>query len=227
MNENNKTYSKDKSIVKKPIIRELWPGVFSILGCVLSIAILTLLVVKATHYLAIHVITYSIYGASIVLLFLFHALYFFISKNKKEIVTLKKFTRITGYFYVVGLFIPYMLCFIGGAWGWSIFGVITLLGLLGIIFSSIWIKWPLALRIVYISLFVPAIGIAIGLVVNKFYCLEEINLFSLEMFLFLFTILLRYFEKPDYRFFSYKTIAVFLTILLNISNFMILYEYFD
>ena len=227
MDENNKTYSKDKSIVKKPIIRVLWPGLFSILGCILSITILSLLIIKATKYSCMHVISYTIYGASIVLLFLFNALYYFIRKKGNEVVTLKKFTHVTGYFYVIGLFIPYMLCFIEGPWGWTMFGVITLLGLLGIIFSGIWVKWPLALRITYLSLIIPAITIAFGLIINKFFYKEELKLFILEIAIFLLMILLRYVKKPNIRFLSYKTISVIFAILLNISNFIILYEYFD
>ena len=227
MKENNKSYSKDKSIIKKPIIREFLPGFISLIGCVLSVPVLAFLVIKATKYSALHIITYSIFGASIFFLYLFNTLYYFISKDGKEINTLKKFTHITGYFYLIGLFIPYMLCVVCGPWGWSMFGVITLLGLLGIIFSSIWINWPVALRITYLSLAVPAIAIAIGLISNKFYCLDVSDLFLIEMILFIFTYILRYIKRPRFRFFSYKMIALFFSILLNAANYMILNKYFD
>ena len=109
MDENNKTYSKDKSIVKKPIIRDLWPGLFSILGCILSITILSLLIIKATKYSCMHVISYTIYGASIVLLFLLQQIRYPKYLQKLNFLVSFLFSSYSVFLSVISLFFLFFL----------------------------------------------------------------------------------------------------------------------
>ncbi len=103
----------------------------------MSVVGLVLLVVRAALYgSAWEVVSFSIYGSSLILLYLASTLYHgFQSKRVKEI--LRIFDHSAIYFLIAGTYTPFLLITIRGPWGWSLFGVIWGLALIGITFKII------------------------------------------------------------------------------------------
>lgn len=100
----------------------------------LSIAGLAVLVtLGALSGGAAHVIGFSIFGAALILLYLASTLYHFISHEHPA----KDFFQIIDhsmiYVLIAGTYTPLVLVALPPAWGWSLFGVIWGLALLGIV----------------------------------------------------------------------------------------------
>ena len=106
-------------------------------GVAFSIIGLVLLVVRASLYgNAWQVVSFSIYGASLIMLYLASTLYHgFKSPRAKEM--LRIFDHSAIYLLIAGTYTPFLLNTIRGPWGWSLFGTIWGLALLGITFKLI------------------------------------------------------------------------------------------
>lgn len=106
------------------------------IGVGLSIAGLVLLVVRAALYGDIwQVVSFSIYGSSLILLYLASTLYHgFQSKKIKEALRILDHSAI--YLLIAGTYTPFLLVTLRGPWGWSLFGIIWGLALTGITFTS-------------------------------------------------------------------------------------------
>lgn len=124
MNVNARYYSKAEEI-----INVVTHGI----GFLLSIAALTLLVVFASlEGTALHIVSFSIYGASLVVLY-FASTAFHISRNQKIRNRLNIFDHASIYLLIAGTYTPFALVTLNGAWGWSIFGVVWGMAIIGII----------------------------------------------------------------------------------------------
>lgn len=106
------------------------------IGIGLSIASLVILVVFASiRGDAWKVVSFSIYGASLVILYTFSTLYHsFTSERAKRVFQLLDHSSI--YILIAGTYTPLMLVNMRGPWGWSMFGVIWGLAVFGIIIKS-------------------------------------------------------------------------------------------
>lgn len=105
-----------------------------LIGLLLSIAALILLVVFAAIYsTAWHVVGFSIFGTSLILLYLASTLYHFFHVTSKAKEILKKIDHAMIHILIAGTYTPICLVAIRGAWGWSLFGVIWGLAIIGIL----------------------------------------------------------------------------------------------
>lgn len=105
------------------------------IGLLLSIAgFVVLLVFAILRGTASHVIACSVYGATLVCLYaastLYHAV---ISPRLKR--ALKIFDHSAIYLLIAGTYTPFLLLYLRGAWGWSLFGVVWGLAFAGILFK--------------------------------------------------------------------------------------------
>lgn len=107
------------------------------IGVGFSITGLILLVVRAALYgSAWQVVSFSIYGASLILLYLASTLYHgFQSPRLKSIFRIMDHTAI--YLLIAGTYTPFLLVTLRGPWGWTLFGIIWGLALGGIIFKLV------------------------------------------------------------------------------------------
>ena len=112
---------------------ELWNCIIHGLGIGLSIAGLVILAVfSAIQGDAWVIVSTVIFGVSMILLYTASTLYHaFQSENVKRV--LKKFDHISIYYLIAGSYTPFMLVNLRGALGWSIFGIIWGLAILGTI----------------------------------------------------------------------------------------------
>ncbi|MCP4415180.1 MAG: hemolysin III family protein [Chloroflexi bacterium] len=109
------------------------------IGAALSVAGLTLLVVLAAIYGDVwRVVSFSIYGCSLILLYLASTLYHSIQHPKVKRI-LRIFDHSAIYLLIAGTYTPFTLVSMRGPWGWSMFGVVWGLALLGIAFKTVFI----------------------------------------------------------------------------------------
>lgn len=109
-------------------------------GVLLAIAGLVLLIVFATIYgNAWHVVSVSIYGSTLVLLYMASTLYHSIRiPNAKRILRIIDHSAI--YLLIAGTYTPFTLVTLQGVGGWIMFGVIWGLALLGILYKIFFIN---------------------------------------------------------------------------------------
>ena len=106
------------------------------IGAILSIAALSILVVFASqHKDAWRIVSFSIYGATLFLLYLTSTLYHAFTHEK-----LKKFFRLMDhsciYLLIAGTYTPPTLIAMRGAWGWTLFGLIWAMAAAGLVFKA-------------------------------------------------------------------------------------------
>lgn len=105
------------------------------IGILFSIVAVSLLVTfSVLHGTAIHVLSSSIFGASIMLLYTFSTLYHAIQSPAIKPL-LRIFDHISIYFLIAGTYTPFLLIGIGGFQGWIYFGMIWGLTLCGLLFK--------------------------------------------------------------------------------------------
>lgn len=103
------------------------------IGFIFSIAALVILVISASLTGDVwHIVSFSIYGFSLVLLYLASTL-FHSAKNLKLRKRLNVFDHASIFVLIAGTYTPYLLVTLRGPWGWSLFGVVWGFALLGVI----------------------------------------------------------------------------------------------
>lgn len=103
------------------------------IGFLLSIAALSILVVFASlNGNAWHIVSFAIYGSSLVILY-FASTVFHLSRNQKTRNYLNIFDHVSIYLLIAGTYTPFALVTLRGPWGWSIFGVVWGIAITGII----------------------------------------------------------------------------------------------
>ena len=154
---------------------EIWNGITHGIGTGLAIAGLTLLVVLAAiNGDSWRIISFSIYGSTLVLLYLASTLYHSIQIPKvKRILQVMDHAAI--YLLIAGSYTPFLLVNMRGTLGWTLFGVVWGLALLGIAFRTIFVGrfeklavvgyvlmgWLMVLGFKEMQLAVPPGGIAL------------------------------------------------------------------
>lgn len=119
------------------ILNEVLNAVTHGIGAGLSIAGLVLLLVKGARLgSAVHIVSYAIYGATLILLFLsstlFHSLIF--TKAKK---VFQVFDHSTIFLLIAGSYTPFCLLSIRGWLGWLLFILIWSMAISGVIYKSL------------------------------------------------------------------------------------------
>jgi hemolysin III len=135
----NKTNTLSTNVMGYTIGEEIANSVTHGIGTGLSIAGLTLLVALAVIYGDVwRVVSFSIYGSSLVLLYLASTLYHSIQHPKVKRV-LRIFDHAAIYLLIAGTYTPFTLVSMRGPWGWTLFGIVWGLALLGIAFKTVFI----------------------------------------------------------------------------------------
>jgi hemolysin III len=120
-------------------------------GAVLSIAgLVTLIVGAALRGNAWHIVTCSIYGATLVLLYVASTLYHALPEGRaKHVFLILDHSAI--YLLIAGTYTPLTLVTLRGGWGWALFGFVWGLAVLGIVFKSLFVgRLAILSTIVYI-----------------------------------------------------------------------------
>ena len=105
------------------------------IGFLMSVAALALMVVFASlDGNAWHIVGVSIFGVSLVVLYLASTLFHW-SVRPKIRKYLNVFDHSAIYVLIAGTYTPFLLVTLNGPWGWSLFGVIWGLAIAGVIFK--------------------------------------------------------------------------------------------
>ncbi len=105
------------------VAEEVWHAITHGVGFILSIAALALLVSFATFSGSVLYITAAaIYGTALIVMYGSSTLYHAIT-HKKAKQLFQKFDHAAIYFLIAGTYTPILLITVGGAWGWTLFGI--------------------------------------------------------------------------------------------------------
>ncbi|MCU7813064.1 MAG: hemolysin III family protein, partial [Candidatus Thiodiazotropha sp. (ex Notomyrtea botanica)] len=103
------------------------------IGILLSIAGLTVLVAFSSLYGdAWHITSSSIYGATLVLLYTASTLYHGIPQSKGKQV-LQRLDHAAIFLLIAGTYTPFTLVNLRGCWGWTLFGLVWGVAIVGIV----------------------------------------------------------------------------------------------
>ena len=109
---------------------ERFNAITHLVGAVLALAGTVILVLAAAHLAdPWKVVSVSIYGATLLLLYTFSTLYHSLRGRAKGIF--RKLDHQSIYLLIAGSYTPFCLVTLRGAWGWSLFGVVWGLALVG------------------------------------------------------------------------------------------------
>ena len=108
-------------------------GLTHCIGAVLAIVGLVFLIYGSTHPVKPwHIVTFSIFGAGMILLYTASTLYHWLPFSEKGVRRLRKFDHMMIFILIAVTYTPICLIPLRGAWGWSLFGSVWGLATLGI-----------------------------------------------------------------------------------------------
>ncbi len=147
-----------KLTAKEEIFNSITHGI----GVLLSIAALVILIVSAVGKgNTWHVISFSIYGSTLVLLYLASTLYHSFTKEKVKNL-FARFDHAAIFLLIAGTYTPFLLTALRGTFGWVLFGIIWGVAAVGVVIRSIYLtrfrKLMVAMYLIMGWMFVVAVG---------------------------------------------------------------------
>ncbi|MFI3257206.1 MAG: hemolysin III family protein [Spirochaetales bacterium] len=114
------------------------------IGAGLAVAALVLLIVKAVFYAppgqtAYYVVSWTIFGSTLIILYMMSTLYHALTPRKAKAV-FAIFDHSAIYLLIAGTYTPFCLGSLRGSVGWTLFGIIWGLAIIGIVMYSIFGK---------------------------------------------------------------------------------------
>jgi len=111
---------------------ERFNGISHLIGAVLALAgLVVLVVVAARQGDAWKIVSFSLYGATLFLLYGFSTLYHSLRGRAKKIF--RRLDHLAIYLLIAGTYTPFTLVTLRGVWGWSLFGVVWGLAVVGMV----------------------------------------------------------------------------------------------
>jgi len=124
-------------------LREPVSGLTHLFGAFMSIIALAILVTNAAFNKNIWgVVAFSIFGASLILLYSASSIYHLSWFSEKAIRVLRRIDHSMIYILIAGSYTPICLMALRGPWGWSIFGTIWGFAIIGILVKNFWFNAP-------------------------------------------------------------------------------------
>lgn len=125
-------------------IKDPVSGFTHLFGAVLSVAGLVFLIIYACLFGegAWDIVSFSIFGTALILLYTFSSLYHLLNLKETGTRVFRKFDHIMIYIFIASSYTPICLGPLRGGWGWTIFGIIWGIAILGTILTAVWINAP-------------------------------------------------------------------------------------
>ncbi|HEX5340464.1 MAG TPA: hemolysin III family protein [Gammaproteobacteria bacterium] len=112
---------------------ERWNTLTHFLGLLLSLGAVPVLITVAALYGDIRqLVTFSIYSAALIVTYLASTCYHFVKPGRLK-HALRRADHISIYLLIAGTYTPFLIVAVGGAWGWSLFGILWGLAFAGFI----------------------------------------------------------------------------------------------
>ncbi len=130
----------------KRVIREPFSGISHFLGAAFSVLGLVLLILSA-HGHPWRVVSFSIYGATMILLYTSSGLYHSIKTTPRAEYEFMRIDHMNIFLLIAGSCTPVCLVPLRGPWGWSLFGVEWGIALFGVATTYAWNNRPHWVRV--------------------------------------------------------------------------------
>lgn len=112
-------------------------------GALLSVVGLILLVHHAAIKVTVwHTVTFAIFGGSLILLYTASTVYHTLSVSDRATMVLRKIDHMMIYILIAGTYTPICLIPLRGVLGWSLFGSIWGIAIIGIVMKGFWLNAP-------------------------------------------------------------------------------------
>ena len=99
-----------------------------------------------------NVVSVSIYGATMILLYTVSTIYHALGLNRAKVV-FRSLDHCTIFLLIAGTYTPVTLVCLGGAWGWSLFGVVWGAAVLGVVLNAVSVeKFKIVSMICYLAM---------------------------------------------------------------------------
>jgi hemolysin III len=105
-------------------------------GALAAIAVTPIMIVKAVPLGAAAIVGVSIFGATMIVLYLSSTLYHAFPHNKTKRV-FRIFDHSAIFLLIAGTYTPFTLTVLPGAWGWSLFAIVWILAVAGVVLKSV------------------------------------------------------------------------------------------
>ncbi|RHW41654.1 hemolysin III family protein [Neobacillus notoginsengisoli] len=131
MNTNTHVFSKGEEIAN---------AIIHGIGALLSIAALTILIIFSVMFGTVwHVVSFTIFGVTMVLLYTSSTLLHSFPPGKaKDVFEVLDHSSI--YFFIAGTYTPFLFLTVKGSLGWTLFGIVWGLAIAGTVFKSFFVK---------------------------------------------------------------------------------------
>lgn len=127
-------------------------GLTHFIGALLAIAGLVVLLLRKVPELTVsHIVSFSIFGGAMILLYTFSTLYHWLPLKKSASDILRKIDHIMIFVFIAATYTPICLVTLGGGWGWSLFGSVWGLTVAGFLLKIFWMNAP---RWLYTAIYV-------------------------------------------------------------------------
>jgi hemolysin III len=186
--------SKDGSV---HVTDEIFNTASHIIGCVFALTTLVILVVYASVQGKVwHIVSFAIYGASLVMVFLASTFHHGIEADKKVEWIFRQFDYFAIFLLIAGTYTPFCLVLLRGPLGWSVFGITWGLAALGIVIKSVYPKIPKwVTNVIYVSMGWLAVIMIVPLL--KIIGITGISLLTLGGAFYTIGSFIFYAEKPN------------------------------
>lgn len=105
-------------------------------GALAAIAVTPIMIVKAVPLGAAAIVGASIFGATMIVLYLSSTLYHAFPQNKTKRV-FRIFDHSAIFLLIAGTYTPFTLTVLPDAWGWSLFAIVWILAVAGVVLKSV------------------------------------------------------------------------------------------
>lgn len=176
------------------------------------------------------VVSFSVFGVSLILLYTCSSLYHLCTVSEKTSTILRKLDHIMIYVLIAGTYTPIALGPLRGIWGWSIFGIVWGIAILGVFLTIFWFKAP---RWITTSLYIAMGWVVIIAVYPMIITFKQANaLLSLLWLLaggIFYTIggIIYGLKKPDFKnpYFGFHELFHIFVMLGSLCHFWFIFEY--
>jgi len=124
-------------------LRDPVSGLTHFIGAILSVVGLILLIYKSVDPVKPwHLVTFSVFGAGLILLYTSSTLYHWLPFSEKGIQRMRRLDHMMIFILIAATYTPICLIPMRGPWGWSLFGSVWGLATLGILLKFFWLQAP-------------------------------------------------------------------------------------
>ncbi len=208
-------------------LREPVNGLTHLFGAIMSVIGLVFLVYYAAKTAtAWHVVAFSIYGASLILLYTASTLYHLLPLSEKGVKIFRRIDHMMIYVLIAGTYTPICLIPLRGIWGYSFLVSVWGVAVVGIILKVLWFNAPRWLYTLNYVVMGAAIIFALKPLSQAIHINAIIWMIAGGFFYIVgAAIYATKWPKIPLKHFSYHEIFHIFILLGSFSHFMIMYKY--